>query len=131
MIQGRVNYLKLYNYKLLNLHKKKQLHFLFGLSNSKKPLDHWHKINRDLKLLSGKMNEEYEKLLSSRKHLTERETKVIELIKVKSSILDIAKELDIRKSSASRILNSIYRKGGIGKINSKEELIWRKTNHVS
>jgi len=126
MIQGLKNYLRIYEYKLFTLSPKKLLYFLFGLSNHRGVRNFLDSVSSDLEKLKRERDYDFTTLLQKRNNLTNREIETLALIKSKIKSTDIAKQLKINKSSASRILNSICRKGFLEKIREQGKLFWSK-----
>jgi len=123
---GLKNYLRIYEYKLFTLSPKKLLYFLFGLSNHRGVRNFLDSVSSDLEKLKRERDYDFTTLLQKRNNLTNREIETLALIKSKIKSTDIAKQLKINKSSASRILNSICRKGFLEKIREQGKLFWSK-----
>ncbi|MBL7206404.1 MAG: hypothetical protein ISS36_02280 [Candidatus Aenigmarchaeota archaeon] len=124
VIQGIENYLKVYEYGLLEMFPKKLLYFLFGLINYR--YNKIDSIESNLNKLKIEYKYEFEELLGKKKILTKRDKEVLDNIELGIYSKGIAEKLKINKSSASRILNSIYRKGHVNKNIRKGKVFWTK-----
>jgi len=118
-IQGWKNFEKLYHLGLTKLYPKKELKFLFGLSNHRavKNSGLANIISEKHKKLQEMLKKDWQDFLKRKNELTKREQQVLGIIPRKGSIhaSELSLKLGIGKPSASRILSTIERKGFLRK----------------
>jgi len=127
MIQGIKNFRKFLQYELLTLYPKKQLLFLIGLKNTPS-LDKNSK--KDVCKRLDKLKSQHPKVYNSiqeRIHsLTDRDKEVLSILEKleKADRSQIADQLDITPSSASRRMRSLYQKDKVERHKQGRKIIW-------
>ncbi len=130
VIQGWYNFCKIYNYALLDIFPEKKLKFFYGLKNHKiaQKQKIYNKIIIELDELIKNYPDIYSIIVSRKNKLTCNEKMVLELLSNRNkttTISELASILKINRSSASRILEGIRRKGKIIKYREGRKFIWK------
>jgi DNA-binding transcriptional ArsR family regulator len=127
MIQGTENFRKISNTNLLELFPKKRLEMLIGLKNRKiLPGDFRKEIEEGLEEMKLRHGKTYEKVNEKLIQPSERDREVLSLLRDlgQADRQRIAEELDIKPSSASRRMRSLYQKNLIERNQDGRKIIW-------
>lgn len=127
MVQGLDNFQEFLEHELLNLYPEKQLLLLIGLKN--RPTleeDLEDRISTRLEKLKSKHRETYEEIQERLCSLTERDREVLSVLTKlgEADRSQIAEELNIKPSSASRRMRSLYQKDKVERSKQGRKIIW-------
>lgn len=127
MIQGIENFRKLLKYNLLKLYPKKQILLLIGLKNRNSiDKDLGNRVSTQLKELKSQNQKTYQKIQERITSLTERDKEVLKILEKlgEADRSQIADELDINPSSASRRMRALYQKDKVDRNQRGRKIIW-------
>jgi len=129
IIQGWNNFQIIYEKKLLEISPNKLIRFLYGLKNHReaKKSQIFSNICNDLKAQIAKFKTSYEIFLNRRSKLTQRDKKVLSILKNMQNVdrTLLSQELNVSASSASRRLNSLKVKKKVINFRKDRKVYWK------
>lgn len=127
MIQGISNFKRVFDTRLMQLSPRKEIEFLLGLDkHDKTPESLEERITSRLQPLRKHHPEMVDSVREKHQRMTDRDKEILSLVQDlgKCSNKNLAKELGISRSSASRRMRSLFEKGKVVRKVCEGEVIW-------